>query len=407
MERPTTRGGFSLGGLIAIILALALLSAVLFPAVSGSVRAANMTAVASRGKGIYVAVIGANIEREPLGLPPVWPSDESEFNFTNSTDYFRYMYDEVRVGQTNWSPRLLGFDYSRLAGAGVPQWKKGPLTADCNIWTIAKNVRDGMDDFLPLLVTRNIDAASLAAKVTDATHGRRLIFDEDGEIPALGRNFVLIRGSGAIFKCREEYGTYYAVYQRQTFDTSVETNGVPVRFPLKYLMPTQEIVPGDAAYAECLGKQAGGQGMSKRVKRELRDMGKVAVPLAVLCAAVYLVVLLWHCKKRRAAQSRPVLAGRMAAAGFFHWCAVVLYSILEVGYLGRGGWPTALVLALAAQATGLTAVFVLYRNDRAAQRKGLAWMLAAPLLVAGVVVTVLSMLAAVVLVMACWVEVFK
>jgi len=65
--------GFTLVELLVVIGIIGILSAALFPAISNAVMQANMTAVGTRGRDIYVAITGANTEREPLGLGNVWP----------------------------------------------------------------------------------------------------------------------------------------------------------------------------------------------------------------------------------------------------------------------------------------------------------------------------------------------
>ena len=112
------------------------------------------------------------------------------------------------------------------------------------------NVRDEMEDVVPLLVTRNVDASSLAAKVTEKDWGKMLRFDLDWDTPYGSKAFLLIRKGGAIFKCRAKYASYGSVFGRQPFDATVDKDGKPVARPLKYLTPTRVVVPSERAYAE-------------------------------------------------------------------------------------------------------------------------------------------------------------
>jgi hypothetical protein len=270
MPLTSSRCGFSRTELlvvIAVIAMLGLLSALLYPA-GRSIVVANRHVLQVRGKDIWMAIAAADAERAAVGLPSVWPSDVGEFNFTDSTAYFRYLFDEDYAGTTNGVPRLPGFDYSQLAGAGVPCCVDGKLAPSNNVWIIAKNVRDDMNGVLPVLVSCNVDAASLAAKVSASEHDRRVIFGESGCVPALGtRAFVMIRKNGATCAIGEKYRTYYVVYQGQELDTTTGPQGVPARLPLKYLTPTREVVPGEAAYADCLKRDADRKGVLNRMKR--------------------------------------------------------------------------------------------------------------------------------------------
>ena len=46
--------------------------------------------------------------------------DIASKTFSSSCDYFYELYDGQNVGTENHSPYVAGFDYSKLAGAGVP-----------------------------------------------------------------------------------------------------------------------------------------------------------------------------------------------------------------------------------------------------------------------------------------------
>jgi type II secretory pathway pseudopilin PulG len=186
------KSSFNLASLVVIVVLLGLLTAALLPAVSASHRVGNMSSVAARGRDIYIAITSANTDREPLGLPAVWPQsnppttnavDISKMNFTNSTDYFWALYDGDHLGATNHNPYIKGFDFSKLAGAGVKvHTGQGRLKPENNMWTIAKNVRDEMEDIMPVLVSRNLAAESLVADLTTISD-RRLFFDEEWKTP--------------------------------------------------------------------------------------------------------------------------------------------------------------------------------------------------------------------------------
>jgi len=387
--RVTSRRGFNAIELAAVTAVVMLLGLALMPAVSNQVMGANMSAVGTRGRDIFVAITGANTEREPLGLPSVWPSegglltnavnDIASKVFTNSTDYFNCLFDGKNIGKACWNPFVAGLDYSKLAGAGVPAYTKGKFTAENNLWTVAMNVRDEMEDVVPVLVTRNIDASSLAAKVTEREWDKTLRFDPEWKVPYGDQAFLLIRQGGAIFKCRAKYNSYGTVYGKRTFDATVDAEGKPVVKPLKYLTPTHTVVPGERAYAE--GAQRAGRlsGVSwERIKRDFGDSSRIILPVGACLGIVYLLV---------AGASWFNVTRYGIGVGLFHWATVVflvsLFGGCVDGHEPRFRW-TLLVLAVLTLLSGMAFVLAYRRNDRAACQRGVKWMISAPLIVCSV-----------------------
>jgi len=242
--------GFTLVELLVVIGILGILSAALFPAISNAVMQANMTAVGNRGRDIFVAITGANTEREPLGLGNIWPKtklpdgvqagsdpDISETVYNNSTEYFKDLYDDDNIGTATHSPYVAGFDYGKLAGAGVSAHAGKNLVAEHNMWTIAGNVRDEMEDVIPILVTRNFNAENyLYDKVTDSelnmTDRSEDRWDDQYSAPFSNKGFVLVRKGGGMFKVRAKYAIPRVIYNNQTFDTTIGS-----REALVYLKP--------------------------------------------------------------------------------------------------------------------------------------------------------------------------
>ena len=244
--------GFTLVELLVVIGILGILASALFPAISNAVMQANMTAVGTRGRDIYIAITGANTEREPLGLGNVWPknngnagagsaTDISSQSYDTSSKYFYDLYDGGKVGQDTWSPYVAGFDYSKLAGAGVAAKSgTGELQPENNMWTIAGNVRDEMEDIIPVLVTRNLDASKLCTDLTDGSKTTAISWSSF-KAPFSNKAFVIIRKGGGVFKARAKYATINVVYQNQSFKTTV--TGGSAQDPLVYLTPDAKVTP--------------------------------------------------------------------------------------------------------------------------------------------------------------------
>ena len=244
------RSGITLVGVIVVLFIFGVLFAVFFPAISGHPMNARMTAVSARGRDIYVAIAGANAEREAVGLPPIWPSDAPPytnhvtgkiecFDFENSSDYFDYINDGKNLGSDNWEPFISGFDFGKLAGAGIASHTgRGPLKAENNMWTIAKNVSDEMDDIIPVLVTRNLDANYLYAKIEGTPTAERIPLAKTWKTPFKRKGAVIIRKGGGAFIVRQKYATPMLIYNGQSFDADANS-----KYPFKYLTPTEEVLP--------------------------------------------------------------------------------------------------------------------------------------------------------------------
>jgi prepilin-type N-terminal cleavage/methylation domain-containing protein len=250
--KATNNKGFTLVELLVVIGILGILSAALYPAITTAMLKANMTAVGARGKDIFVAITSANVEREPLGLGNIWPKTTQESGvdtasgdigtktFQNSSDFFYELYDGPNVGTVNHDPYVKGFDYSKLAGAGVAA-KAGPgkLQAANNMWVIAGNVQDEFEDIIPVLVTRNLDCSSLR-KDLPTIEDTKLQWSTMYKSPFANKGFVMVRKGGGQFSNMSKYATIRVLYNSQTFATTIPGSTAQ---PLTYLGPDAEQVP--------------------------------------------------------------------------------------------------------------------------------------------------------------------
>jgi len=379
---------FNLVSLLVIVVLLGLLSSALFPCISSSMLSANMTAVGTRGKDIYVAIVGADTEREALGLPSVWPKsnpttnnagDISRINFTNSTDYFYALYDGDHADTEKHNPYVRGFDYSKLAGAGVPAHSgKGRLKADNNMWTIAKNVREDMEEIIPVLVTRNLAAESLVTDLQTVTT-RPLCFDEEWMDPFRKKGFVIVRKSGGIFNIRGRYARVNILYGNQTFMTTVQGSQLP---GLRYLTPSKEVTPTEATYQACATSNANPRKMYRYWLRDQLELVSTLLPALLIMGLVPGVHLFLR------ASSDKNLSAFLSIAGLPYWLllwlAVTLYMSCPLVLLTHesGSLPLAFVVPLVLQMAGCFYLVVWKRVTGNQEAFGPAFrlMLAAPLI---------------------------
>jgi hypothetical protein len=227
---------------------LAILVAALFPVPTSNVMKANLYAVSARGKDIFVAITGANADRAPLGLPAVWPKtylattnhpgDISSKIFKTSSDYFYELYDGPKVGTDQHDPYIKGFDYSKLAGAGVPAKSGGgKLDAQNNMWIIAANIADQDDDRIPFLITRNVDVKEIERVVNHGLKASEFKIGIDFgkgqyKAPFSNKGFAAVFKGGATFNLKKRTVTLGELFGNKE---------LPPRDPSKpkivYLMP--------------------------------------------------------------------------------------------------------------------------------------------------------------------------
>jgi len=220
---------FSLTGLLTVIGVLVLLTAVLVPLVPQVKLRADLNTIGRRGQDIYIALLCASTRGEPMfPFINMWPKvkidgedhrnigeteDITDKTFQNSTRYFHELYDGENIGTpATWAPYVNGFDWSKLAGAGVPKMVgAGVLRSENNIWSIAGNLTDDMDDMIPALVTRNVDCSSFHIK-TRANPDAPLRWSQQYNTPFGNKGFVIVRKGGAVLRGIAKRATTSAVY---------------------------------------------------------------------------------------------------------------------------------------------------------------------------------------------------
>jgi hypothetical protein len=228
---------------------LCLLEGFLFPVISNAMLHSNAAAVAARGRDIYIAITGANTEREPLKKTWLWPKtplpeetanqkmDAFSKGFKTSTDYFKALLDEEHYGTDTWKPAIPGFDYTKLVGGGVQPCTGRCLTAVNNIWVIAADATDTDNDRIPLLLTRNVDVKAIERVVNQGLTSRDFNIRIDlgkGEyrMPFANKMIVFVRMGGGALTLGSRHATL-----GELFDNKELPPRDPSKPPIVYLMP--------------------------------------------------------------------------------------------------------------------------------------------------------------------------
>ena len=226
--------GFTLVELLVVIAILGILMASLFPAISSAILKAQTTAMASNGRNLFLGITGANTEREQAGLPAVWPQDykvegvdETDIAgkgpFTSALKYFNSLFDldSGKYGTKEWRP-WVDCDISKLSGSGVPGFSGGTLKADNIGWVIMGNVQAGIDEVIPVLVSRNVNYKNLKVDSYDGTANDEIKCGKDAggdaDTPFGAKAWVLVRMDGATEVINSRYSRLKVIYKNMGFN---------------------------------------------------------------------------------------------------------------------------------------------------------------------------------------------
>jgi len=182
----------------------------------------RISAAAMQGRKLFVAIMQANVDRETAGFPDIWPrtagfeaspdgkDDVSCMTFTDSTSYFKVIFDMPAYGTDAWAPYVADVD------VGVLKRSKDSRFCD---WIVAANISEKDDDFIPVLVSSNVDP-SVLKNLYDGQYDERIPFGSKvgrTHIPWGDDAVVVVRknGSSQVFKRR--YFTYKNLYPGRSF----------------------------------------------------------------------------------------------------------------------------------------------------------------------------------------------
>jgi prepilin-type N-terminal cleavage/methylation domain-containing protein len=157
--------GFTLIELLVVIAIIAILAAILVPAVSDALLRGRLTQVMSNGKNIYTALFAKEMEDAVfMRIAPYarygGSLNISNMEFTTTTEYFQWV---VTSG-------VMNVEFAFFAAPGVPPTSgtnAANFTAQNNAWAAGAGIGEATPDGTPMLFTRNLQITALSQVRTD------------------------------------------------------------------------------------------------------------------------------------------------------------------------------------------------------------------------------------------------
>ena len=197
--------GFTLVEMLVVIAIIAILAAALFPAISNAMDSARATAMKNKGRGIWAAILSANMEREPLNLGPLWPA-ELKGDTGDSAKYFTYLLsngeDTTKIAGSSEDRLVSDLTPESLIAQGIQPHTGSGAVADKNIaWRVAE-IGDTTPGEIPFLFSKNVEDNELQpGSGEDDTARIGLI---EGK-PFGKKRAVWVSKGGGIFDARSKY----------------------------------------------------------------------------------------------------------------------------------------------------------------------------------------------------------
>jgi prepilin-type N-terminal cleavage/methylation domain-containing protein len=169
--KDQNKQGFTLVELLVVIAIIAILAAALFPAISSAIDSARATAMKNRGRGIWVAVMSANSEREIHDMCALWVKDlkdsyGGDITLNSAEDYFLFLMSDGPNGsfQSLAENRVVGdLKPSMLIGPGIQAAAESSSLTSLtgkNAWHVYV-FDDQTPAEMPYLITRNSSASDI------------------------------------------------------------------------------------------------------------------------------------------------------------------------------------------------------------------------------------------------------
>jgi prepilin-type N-terminal cleavage/methylation domain-containing protein len=154
--RRQVRGAFTLIELLVVIAIIAVLAAIMFPAIQGAIVKGQMMDTMANGRSIGQTLLAAEMSHSNP-----WPTSSGQGSYANSTDYWRWMVSNQVVDVT----------FAFFSAHGLPSYRgldPAEFKPEQNAWCIAADLSNNSRSMTPVLFTRNLEIATLDAPLATA-----------------------------------------------------------------------------------------------------------------------------------------------------------------------------------------------------------------------------------------------
>lgn len=148
MLKRSQASGFTLIELLVVIAIIAILAAILVPAVTKALDSGKMTQVMNNGRAIYVSIFAQIIDDQVTAVGSSFP----QADVGTSTAYFQDLMDDEVMN--------VAASFFSAPGLPAPADPK-TLTADANAWRLVAGMSEATPDGTTFLCTKNYTEAGL------------------------------------------------------------------------------------------------------------------------------------------------------------------------------------------------------------------------------------------------------